>query len=143
MAEQEQAETTGAPIPSTIHTVPHNFTVAEPSPKMMRQIMVYSTSFVRWIAIIHECKSRRINLVGGVANLLLGVFLTALAPAISDMTAQKKFALTPWIEIGMLSLLGAVLLGVVYYQMGTYEGGSLKTLAGELEEYKNRFDGEQ
>jgi len=141
MAE-EQVQAKEVPASNQIFTMPHNFTVVEPSPKMMRQVMVYSTSFVRWIAIIHECKSRRINLVGGGANVLLGVFLTALGPAISDMAGQKKFTLTPWIEIGMLSLLGAAILGVVYWQMGTYEGGSLKTLAGELEEYKNRFDSE-
>jgi hypothetical protein len=139
MAEQ-QTETREA-SESNIHTMPHNLTVAEPSPKMMRQVMVYNASFARWIGIVHECKSRRVNLVGGMANVLLGVFLTSLAPAISDIAKQKTFALTPWIEIGMLSILGAVVLGAVYWQMGTYEGGSLKSLAGEMEEYKTRFDG--
>jgi hypothetical protein len=79
-------------------------------------------------------------LLGGVANVLLGIFLTALAPAISDIVSQTKFALTPWIGIAMGSLLGAVISGAGYWQVGTYESGSLNNLLGELREVKDRFD---
>jgi hypothetical protein len=131
------------PSTGNFHVLPHNLTVAEPSPNMMRQIPVFSTTCSRWIGILEICKERRINLLGGVANTLLGVFLAATAPAISDIVSQPKFSLTPWIMVAMLALLGAVISGAAYWQVGTYERGSLSTMLGELHELKTRFESER
>jgi hypothetical protein len=133
----------GQPPPKgNFDVLPHNLTVAKPSPNMMRQIPVFSTTCSRWIEILEICKERRINLLGGVANTLLGIFLAAMVPAISEIASQNKFSLSPWIAVAMLALVGAVVSGAAYWQVGTYERGSLNTMLGELRELKSRFDGE-
>lgn len=146
MVDSQKGETTttersaAAQTAEQMHTLDHKFTYVEPGPKKMRQVMVFATTCERWIEVVDACKTRRINLLGGVANVLLGIFLTALVPAISGIATQTTFALTPWIDIAMLSLLGAVISGAAYWQIGTYEQGSLTSLSGELHEHKQRYD---
>jgi hypothetical protein len=138
--EAEGTASAQAQAQDRIRTLDHRYTYVEPGPKKMRQIMVFVTTCERWITIVDSCKTRRINLLGGVANVLLGVFLAALGPAISDIASQTKFSLTPWVVIAMLSLLGAVISGAAYWQIGTYEQGTLTSLSGELHEHKDRYD---
>ena len=126
-----------------IHTLSQDYAVPDPSEEKRRAVMIHRTTCTRWVEVIGACKTRRINLLGVVANVLIGTFLTALGPAISDIHVQSKFELSPWIAIAMLALLGAVISGAAYLQVGTYESGSLTGLLGEMRELLSRFDADQ
>ncbi len=119
--------------------LPANFVFTIPSDAAMVSAPLILTTCNRWIEIITACKDRKFNLLGTLAGAFFGAFLTALPSAIGDYSKQTQFALSLWMAVAGLTLLGAVLTGGAYWQSGSYEQGSLTTLIGEMREMSARY----
>jgi hypothetical protein len=118
----------------------NDLTLPQPSDDMTRTIIVYRSTVARWIEIVEKCKGQNFDAVAFVMNVCLGVFLTAIGPAISDYASQKQFSITPWIGVAMLFFVASLVTGAVYLRMGSFEAGSLRSLTGELKEHRERYD---
>lgn len=118
----------------------NDLTLPQPSDDMTRTIIVYRSTVARWIEIVEKCKGQNFDAVAFVMNVCLGVFLTAIGPAINDYASQKQFSITPWIGVAMLFFVASLVTCAVYLRMGSFEAGSLRSLTGELKEHKDRYD---
>jgi hypothetical protein len=137
MEEQIAEITEGNKKPLVIR---NDLTLSQPSDDVTRTVLVYRTTLARWIEIVVACKGQHFDAVAFVMNVCIGVFLTALGPAMIDVHAQKHPDLTPWIGVAMLFFVASLVTGAVYLRMGSFEAGSLISLTGELKEHKDRYD---
>jgi hypothetical protein len=137
------AEVIDAERSTPMHVLPHNLTVLEPSSEMTRQVPIYTTTCARWVDILTICTTKRkVNLLGVLSNVFLGIFLTALAPAISAYSTEKGFTSTTWPTVAAISAVGFLIAGAVSWQSISIEGASIASLLGELKEVIKRFDRE-
>jgi len=118
----------------------NDLTVSQPRDDMTRTVLVYRTTLARWTETVEKCRAQNFDAVAFIMNVCIGVFLTAIGPAISDFASQKQFLLTPWIGVAMLFLVASLVTGAVYLRMGSFEAGSLRSLTGEFKEHKDRYD---
>ena len=123
-----------------MRALPHNYTFVEPDSAMMRQVPVFSTTCSRWVTVLTACKTRRVSLLGTLTNVFLGIFLTALVPAISDYSTQKTLTVTPWILVALIFAVATAITSAAYWQDGSSESASIASVLGELQELIKRFD---